>query len=154
MGGPRIPFLNFGEQHPVETGPATAALHGREIELLVMRRLHPNVLLIGSQESNAHALSQLLPACRTPVCQPNPEFDMPIVEGGTFVLWRVELLKPHRQRALHEWFTREAGRIQVITPASAQLFQRVSTGSFLEDLFYRLNTMTLLTGRSTPLHPT
>lgn len=145
MRGPRIPFLTFGEQTPVDSRPAIAALLGSESELSVMRRLHPNVLLVGSQESNERALSELLPVCRTPVYQPNPAFDMPVVEGGTFVLRRVEWLRPHRQRALHEWFTREPGRIQVITPASAQLFQRVSAGAFLEDLFYRLNTMTLLT---------
>jgi hypothetical protein len=115
------------------------------MELSVMRRLRPNVLLIGSQQSNERALSELLPVCRTPVYEPNPEFELPIVEGGTFVLRRVELLRPHRQRALHQWFTREPGRIQVITLASAQLFQRVLAGAFLEDLFYRLNAMTLQT---------
>ena len=144
MCGPRTLFPTFG-QTPVDSGPATAALPGSDLELSVMRRLHPNVLLIGSQQSNERALSELLPVCRTPVYQPNPEFDMPIVEGGTFVLRRVELLRPHRQRALHEWITREPGRIQVISLASAQLFQRVSVGAFLEDLFYRLNTMTLQT---------
>jgi len=145
MCGPRTPFPTFGEQTPVDSRPATAALSGSDIELSVMRRLHPNVLLIGSQESNERALSELLPLCRTPVYQPNPEFEMPIVEGGTLVLRRVELLRPHRQRALHEWFTREPGRIQVITLASTQLLQRLSAGAFLEDLFYRLNTMTLQT---------
>jgi len=145
MCGPRTPFPTFGEQTPVNGGPAPAALIGSEMELSVMRRLRPNVLLIGSQQSNERALSELLPVCRTPVYQPNPEFELPIVEGGTFVLRRVELLRPHRQRALHQWFTREPGRIQVITLASAQLFQRVLAGAFLEDLFYRLNAMTLQT---------
>ena len=145
MCGPQTPFPTFGEQTPVDSEPATAALPRSDIELSVMRRLHPNVLLIGSQQSNERALSELLPVCRTPVYQPNPEFELPIVEGGTIVLRRVEVLRPHRQRALHEWFSRELGRIQVITLASAQLFQRVSAGAFLEDLFYRLNTMTLQT---------
>ena len=145
MCGPRTPFPTFGEQTPVESGPGTAALPGSDIELSVMRRLQPNVLLIGSQQSNERALSELLPVCRTPVYQPNPAFELPIVEGGTLVLRRVEWLRPHRQRALHEWFTREPRRVQVITLASAQLFQRVSAGAFLEDLFYRLNTMTLQT---------
>ena len=143
MGGSRMPSL-----HPHDRGtvhqPAHALL-GSEVELSVIRRSHPNVLLIGLKDSNERALSALLPSCRTPVYERNPEFEMPNVGEGTCVMRRIEMLSPQRQRSLHEWFDRAGGRIQVVSLASPRLFQLVSAGAFHEALFYRLNIVMLMT---------
>jgi Sigma-54 interaction domain len=141
MGGPHIPSLH---PHDHVHTPVHQPL-GNEVELSAIRRSHPNVLLIGHKDSNERALSDLLSSCRTPVYERNPEFEMPIVGGGTFVLRGIELLSLPRQRILHEWFTRACGRIQVVSLASPQLFQLVSTGAFHEGLFYRLNVVMLMT---------
>jgi Sigma-54 interaction domain len=141
MGGPHIPSLH---PHDHVHKPAHAPL-GNEVELSAIRRSHPNVLLIGRTDSNERALSELLSSCRAPVYERNPEFEMPIVGGGTFVLRGIELLSLQRQRILHDWFTRACGRIQVVSLASPQLFQLVSAGAFHEGLFYRLNVVMLMT---------
>ena len=143
MCGPRFPSL-----HPYDSAIAHTAAHpppGRESELSTIRRLHPNVLLIGDRDSNERALSELLPSCRTPVRERNPEFEMAPGLEGTYVLRRIELLTRHRQRTLHEWFNRICGRIQVVSLASPRLLQLVSTGAFHEALFYRLNIVMLMT---------
>lgn len=142
MCGPRSPAL-----HPHEDGaghkPAHAPFGG--LELSAIRQSHPNVLLIGDKDSNERALSELLPSCRTPVRERNPEFDMPPGREGTYVLRRIESLTVDRQRTLYEWFNRVCGHIQVVSLASPRLFQLVSTGAFHEALFYRLNIVMLMT---------
>jgi hypothetical protein len=135
---------SYLHEHSAAHRPAHPPL-ASEIELSIIRRSHLNVLLVGPRDSNERALSELLPACRTPVCEPNPEFDMPIAAEGTFVLRRIEWLSLHRQRVLHDWLSRECGRIQVVSLASPRLFQLVSTGAFHEALFYRLNVVMLTT---------
>lgn len=144
MCGPRIPSLHPHDHRAVHK--AADAPHGSEIELSMIRRSHPNVLLVGPKPSNERALSEMLPCCRTPVYEHDPAFEMPIVRGGTFVLRHIELLSPHGQRILHEWLHRECGRIQVVSLASPRLFQEVSSGAFHDALFYRLNVVMLMTG--------
>ena len=141
MGGPHIPFLHPHDHVQTPVHPPL----GNEVELSAIRRSHPNVLLIGRQDSNERALSELLSSCRTPVYERNPEFDMPIVGGGTIVLRDIELLSLQRQRTLYEWFTRAHGRMQVVSLASPQLFKLLSAGAFHEGLFYRLNVVMLMT---------
>ena len=139
----RIPSLDL--HAPDTSHKAAGAPRGSEIELSMIRRSHPNVLLIGPNDSNERALRELLPSCRPPIDERNPEFEMPIGRGGTFVLRCVESLSLDKQLILHEWFTREGGRIQVVSLATPRLFQLVTTGAFHEGLFYRLNVIMLMT---------
>lgn len=143
MCGSRIPSLHAHN---------TAAVHhpeeplGSEVDLPVIGRWHPNVLLIGPSDSNERALKALLPWCRTPVYDCDREFAMPVGEGGTCVLRRIESLNLSEQRILHDWFSRACGRSQIVSLASPRLFGLVSAGRFDKALFYRLNVIMMTTG--------
>ena len=144
MGGPRLPSLLHSHEHDT-VRHSTQTLPGSGIELATIRRLHPNVLLIGADDSNERVLSKLLPCCRTPVHEWNPECEIPAVGSGAVVLRRIESLRPHQQRMLHEWVRRERRGIQVVSLASPRLFELVSTEAFHKALFYRLNVIMLMT---------
>ena len=144
MGGPRIPSLLHSPEHDT-VHSSTHTLPGREVELATIRRLHPNVLLIGPDDSNERVLSQLLPCCRAPVYEWNPESEIPTIGGGAVVLRHIESLSPHQQRKLHEWFRQERRGIQIVSLANPRLFELVSTDAFQKALFYRLNVVMLMT---------
>ena len=142
MDGSRIQSLHFCE-HGVVHKPAHTR-PGIEFELATICRSHPNVLLVGPDDSNNRVLTKLLPCCPTPVYDGKPE-SMPAVGRGAVVLRHIESLRPHEQRILHEWFRRAGGRIQVVSLASPGLFELVSTAAFHKGLFYRLNVIMLMT---------
>jgi hypothetical protein len=144
MGEPRIPSLLHSHEHDTVHN-STQTLPGTEIELATIRRLLSSVLLVGPDDSNERVLSKLLPCCRTPVHEWNPECELPTVGRGVVVLRRIESLRPDQQRMLHEWFRRERRGVQIVSLASPRLFELVSTDAFHKALFYRLNVIMLMT---------
>jgi transcriptional regulator of acetoin/glycerol metabolism len=50
-------------------------------------------------------------------------------------------LRLQEQIRLLEWLALAAGRTQVISTSVAPLFPRVQAGSFIDTLYYRLNTV-------------
>jgi DNA-binding NtrC family response regulator len=84
----------------------------------------------------------LLPRLQRVVTQwdPGARTEMPSVGRGTFVIWNVDVLDACAQRQLIDVLDRPH-RVQVISVAPVDLFERVKRGDFLEALYYRLNTV-------------
>jgi hypothetical protein len=61
--------------------------------------------------------------------------------AGTVVLHDVDRLSLRWQSELFGWLDTEAGRTQVVSTTSRSLLPLIAAGDFLEQLFYRLNTV-------------
>ena len=61
---------------------------------------------------------------------------------GTVVVYDVDTLTRHEQRALHHWMAGNS-RTRVVSTATKSLQPMLQAGAFDEELYYRLNVMTL-----------
>jgi hypothetical protein len=68
---------------------------------------------------------------------------LPTREARTWLLVNASALTPAQQTYLHEWMSDALGRVQVISVVLEPLYPLVERGRFLEDLFYRLNTISM-----------
>jgi len=66
---------------------------------------------------------------------------LPAIERGTLVIEDIERLDLDAQRALVAWLEGHASRVRVITLATGDLFASVAAGTFIDQLYYRLNTI-------------
>jgi Sigma-54 interaction domain len=66
---------------------------------------------------------------------------LPDIDRGTLVIHEVDGLDLVAQRTLLEWLEQRATRVRLITTATADLFAMVSAGAFVDQLYYRLNTI-------------
>jgi hypothetical protein len=67
--------------------------------------------------------------------------DLPGLDQGTVVLQDVDRLDLSAQHQLLTWLDDRGGRVRVISTARRDLFDLVTTGEFLDPLYYRLNTI-------------
>jgi hypothetical protein len=121
----------------------------QEAELALLEgRQKQNLLLIGSSDSTramlAHLMSSLAPQIvtwdrRTP--------DLATDTVGTLIVRDVARLTEDRQRRLLEWLNEQRSPARVIATSTRPFFTRVERGLFLGDLYYRLNTITVLLDR-------
>jgi transcriptional regulator of aromatic amino acid metabolism len=72
-------------------------------------------------------------------------------DRGTLVIYDVESLDMAQQRTLLAWLENRRTHVRVITTATSDLFARVAAGAFLDQLYYRLNTIVIdaVNGRHT-----
>jgi hypothetical protein len=85
--------------------------------------------------------------------RPGKPFVLPAPTGtGTMILRDVDTLVHDDQCKLVNWLEQVAGRMQVVSTASASLMPLVNAGAFIQTLYYRLNTiyMDLTDKRLTP----
>ena len=68
---------------------------------------------------------------------------LPAFDCGTLVIHDVDGLDPAEQRVLLTWLERRTNRVRVITTATYDLFTLVQAGVFLDQLYYRLNTIVI-----------
>ena len=66
---------------------------------------------------------------------------LPALHHGTVVLQDVDRLGLDAQRDLLAWLDDRGGRVRVISTARRDLFDLVTSGEFLDPLYYRLNTI-------------
>jgi hypothetical protein len=67
--------------------------------------------------------------------------DLPALEHGTIILHDVDHLSVSAQRALLTRLDDHSAQMRVVTIATSDLFALVSAGTFLDQLYYRLNTI-------------
>jgi hypothetical protein len=109
----------------------------------------PNVLLIGPVPRVEAAVSTIVGASRTPVCYWT--LNVPLSTVGaerTVVIREIATWCTDLQRAWLTWLSERSPRPQIISTSSLDIFPLVTEGWFLEDLYYRLNTVLLYVGRS------
>jgi hypothetical protein len=123
------------------TGDGVEAVPGEEQRRPAIRG--PNLLLQGDNSAIAVAVRALSAAVPMPVVTwtADTNVDLPALDHGTIVLQEIDRLSPSAQSALLEWLDSHIGRVQIIATVTSDLFALVTSGAFLERLYYRLNTM-------------
>ncbi len=103
----------------------------------------PNVLLVGADTIHQQTLKALLEASRPPLfwCD-GAQFALPTDSVGTLVLRNPAALSSDAQHALLNWATDHAD-VQIVTVSPGPLYPLVQAGTFLDDLYYWLNVVTI-----------
>jgi hypothetical protein len=119
--------------------PLARAAH---LDLQLVRQQRVNLLLMGPESAIEAVMSRLEPELREPIrlwTAPDP-LELPVAaQTGTLILREVESLPPADQHRLLEWLHASGGRTQVVSTTTSRLLTHVSTGAFLDALYYRLN---------------
>jgi hypothetical protein len=114
------------------------------VDLLLMGMPRVNLLLIAPDGVVRFVLESLLLDLQEPIhrWRPGEVFTLPSPhDSGTLVLHEVGSLTIADQLQLLDWLERAEGRTQVVSSSSTPLLARVSAGSFIDTLYYRLNTV-------------
>ena len=114
------------------------------VDLLLMGMPRVNLLLIAPDGVVRFVLESLLLDLQEPIdrWRPGDALTLPSPdESGTLVLHEVGMLSIADQFRLLDWLERVQGRAQVISTSSTPLLGRVQAGSFIDTLYYRLNTV-------------
>ena len=115
-----------------------------QVNLLLMGNPRVNLLLIGMDAGVWNVLETLLLNLDRPVTTwcPGDTLTLPSSSRtGTLILHDVGTMTPEEQRLLLDWLDRAAGRTQVVSTTPTPLMPRVKSGAFLDNLYYRLNTV-------------
>jgi hypothetical protein len=116
-----------------------------DLELVILRTRRPNVLITGTHDTAEAAVVALLPHLQPPVHCWNPDASLPTPHDVRTVLIRdVATLSVDQQHALLSWLA-QAGpdHAQIVSTTALPLFPLLEHGMFLEELYYRLNTVRL-----------
>jgi hypothetical protein len=105
----------------------------------------PNLLLCGDHAATAIAIRVLSAAVPIPVVTwtATSEVSLPELDHGTIVLQDVDRLSPSTQLELLKWLDDHTGPVQIIATVTSDLFALVSSGVFMDRLYYLLNTCVL-----------
>ena len=72
---------------------------------------------------------------------PGTDVDLPAFDRGTLIVHDVDGLDLAAQRILLTWLEDRTSHVRVITTVTRDLFAMVTAGVFLDQLYYRLNTI-------------
>jgi Sigma-54 interaction domain len=114
------------------------------VDLLLMGMPRVNLLLIAPDGVVRFVLESLLLDLQEPIqrWRPGDVLTLPSPHDcGTLVLHEAGALTIADQLLLLNWLERVDGRAQVISSSSTPLLARVQAGSFIDTLYYRLNTV-------------
>ena len=128
------------------TANSKSLVSGAEIEVLrvlASRELRPNVLIHCHASEVDGIIAQLQTVCAGPLCncQLPGALDPSPGSKGTLLLNDVAALTIPQQVLLFDWLGQHRGASQVISITRKNLTKMVRGGTFLDDLFYRLNTV-------------
>ena len=114
-------------------------------EFFLMGLPRVNVLLAGRDEVVRLAVRMILTHVSKPVRTWSPGEDLVVTPTGlgTLVIYDVGALALREQIQLLEWSGNPFLNTQVICTTSFPLIPRVTAGSFIDMLYYRLNTVYL-----------
>lgn len=139
-----VPLTPLAEQ--LEDWSFARSIHD---ELLAVGMPRVNMLFVGRERVTRSILDRLLLELADPITSWHPGEMIPPIRqnhGGTLILHDVSGLNADQQRDLLEWLDLDAGRTQVISTTPVALVARVHIGTFIERLYYRLNTICVDTG--------
>jgi len=114
------------------------------VDLLLMGMPRVNLLLIAPDGVVRFVLESLLLDLHEPIVRWRPGERLalpPTEESGTLLLHDAGALSADEQLRLLDWLERVDGRTQVVSTSSTALLPQVRAGSFIETLYYRLNTV-------------
>jgi hypothetical protein len=114
------------------------------VNLLLLGMPRVNLLLVGEDGVLDKVLETLLIDLDEPVaswrCGEHLNLP-PASQVGTIILEDVRGLNDRDQQRLLDWLERAAGQTQVISTTPTRLLPQVEAGTFLDTLYYRLNTI-------------
>jgi hypothetical protein len=144
---PGSQYGRAGTEHSPAPPSSTATpepVCGLEPDLDLLQVAACNVLLVGPPTKTSKLLAAMRPALRQPVVDAvdNVVEVASLPQEGTVILRNVESLDDRQRRGLSAWMGSSAAR--VVTICEAPLYARVIDGVFPADLYYRLNTVTLI----------
>jgi transcriptional regulator of aromatic amino acid metabolism len=114
------------------------------VDLLLMGMPRVNLLLIAADGVVRYVIESLLLDLQEPIerRKPGEHLTLPSPsDGGTLVIHDVGSLSADDQLRLLDWLERAEGRTQVVSTSATQLLPRVESGTFIDTLYYRLNTV-------------
>ena len=117
-----------------------------QVDLRALGMPRVNLLLIGANSVIHNVIETLLMDLHEPIAhwgRGEPLVLPPDSSAGTLILHDVGELPHWEQRRLLRWLERATGRTQVISTTSTSLLPRVQDGTFVDTLYYRLNTICL-----------
>jgi hypothetical protein len=106
----------------------------------------PNVLIEGNESVIEATIVRFVPHLRPEIhwWHPGRSLLLPLGGGRTLVLRDVAALESEDQMRLLEWLQGARSRgTQVVSTGTTALFSGVQQGTFLADLYYRLNMLRL-----------
>ena len=120
----------------------TTSLYWHEDVCLFTRA---NLLMIGPDDITRAFLKAVRPYLQDPVAilRGGEPFALPPGPVGTLILVNVGALTLTEQRQLYESLPDRLSRAQVISTSATSLMPRLAAKSFLDGLYYRLNTIYL-----------
>jgi hypothetical protein len=124
-----------------QPGEVAYAIPGKDLRRLVNSGAN---LLVRGQKSAATATVVALSADFPPpliTWTAGTNLDLPALDRGTLVIHDVDSLDVAAQRTLLTWLEARASRVRLITTVTRDLFAMVTAGVFLDQLYYRLNTI-------------
>jgi Sigma-54 interaction domain len=130
---------SFAAPDPAVPSGARLPLPPSECQVLLKAR--PNVLLEGSESVVAATLLALKPLTQGPVQSSRAPLCLPDSGVRTFVIHDVDGLHAEDQTRLSQWLAERPAGLQVIATTSRPLFEMTADGSFLPELYYRLNVV-------------
>jgi Sigma-54 interaction domain len=133
-------------------GPLHSETHGPEhwhraraahVCLLLMGMPRVNVLLVGIDNMVWNVLETLPLNFREPIStwSPGEPLTLPSGKTGTMILHAIGNMTHDEQLRLFDWLGRAGRRTQVISTTPESLLSRVQDGTFIDLLYYRLNTV-------------
>jgi Sigma-54 interaction domain len=124
-----------------QPGEVAHAIPGKDLRRLVNSGAN---LLVRGEKSSATATVVALSADFPPplvTWMAATDAALPALDHGTLVIHDVDCLELSVQRTLLSWLEDRASRVRVITTVTRDLFAMVTAGVFLDQLYYRLNTI-------------
>jgi hypothetical protein len=125
---------------------------GFSSEFAVLRTLsegkgRPNVMVMNKQTCLERVVQQLADVCESPVqlCRFPGPLELSSVISGTLVLADIDQLTIGQQISLFHWLWPTRSDVQIVSITRASMTDLIAQGRFLEELFYRLNTIVLRT---------
>jgi DNA-binding NtrC family response regulator len=76
-------------------------------------------------------------------CHAQPGVELPEPETGTLIVSEVTRLDAEQQARMLEWMNRVRRDVQVVCTSSQPIFRRVLSGTFVSELYYRINALRL-----------
>jgi hypothetical protein len=135
-----VPSKKDGHPPP---GEVAHIVPGKDLRRLV--NSGANLLVRGEKSAAAATVVALTADFPPPLLTWNAESEngLPAVDFGTLVIHDVDGLDLMKQRVLLTWLEHRTTRVRVITTATHDLFPLVQAGIFLDQLYYRLNTIVI-----------
>jgi Sigma-54 interaction domain len=138
--------MDFDPTHTadVTSGHATADANDSSLEWHILTGGRVNALITGPAEALEHTIESLMTHLATPICCWTRQTVLPSPhEVRTLVIRHVDDLSTEQQRKLLSWLDEATvTESRVVSTTTVRLFDAVTTGHFLETLFYRLNIVT------------